>query len=148
MAYQRKWIDEDVDGAGCSRLYVMATNGVTEVVRAMVDAGAGAGVLNKATEEFGFTPLIMAAHEGHVEVVRCLVEAGADKDKARTDNRATPLFMASQEGHVEVVRCLVEAGADKNKATEVGATPRDVATAAVAGILENTRERVSGQVSE
>ena len=87
-------------------LYIAGQNGHLDVVRHLVEVGAG-----------------IAAQNGHLDVVRHLVEAGADKDKA--DNQGTtPLYVAAQNGHLDVVHHLVEVGADKDQAknqVEIGA---------------------------
>ncbi|WP_233159145.1 ankyrin repeat domain-containing protein [Pseudonocardia sp. MH-G8] len=65
--------------------------GRTEVVRALLDAGAAVDTRGWS----GFTPLDQAAMHGRTEVVRLLVERGADlADRAFDDEGPTPLDCA------------------------------------------------------
>ena len=103
---------------GSSAVYVAATNGHLDVVRALANAGANVD----QAEKDGRSPLWMAAQNGHVEVVQALMGAGASVDQA-TEVGATPLYVAVQSGHLNMVRTLVGAGASVDQAMNGGATP-------------------------
>jgi uncharacterized protein len=80
-----------------------------ELVRALLDAGARADVINN----FGSAPLTEAVKLGNVELVRMLLDAGADPDSPNQDNQ-TALMLASNIGSLELATMLVDAGADVN----------------------------------
>ena len=120
-----------------------ATNGSTNIVALLLDAGADAnaalrggetvlmtaaragslgavqalsakGADPNAREEREQTGLMWAAAEGHAAVAAALLEAGADVH-AKLESGFTPVFFAAREGHIDVVRTLLEAGADVNE---------------------------------
>ena len=78
-------------------LRMAASDGDTESVRALLDAGAD--VHNSVD-----APLWFAAGGRHTDTMRALIDAGADKDIA--------LLEAAANGLVELVRDLLGKGAD------------------------------------
>ncbi len=104
-------------GDKASGLFVASDTGRNDVVKLLVEAGAGAD-LNQSWN--GATPLFLASQNGHADVVQVLVKAGADLNQCFKG--ATPLFQASQNGHAKVVQVLVHAKADLNQSWD-GATP-------------------------
>jgi ankyrin repeat protein len=115
--------------------------GEIEIVRALVQAGAGADV--HKYDEFGANPMIRACEEQHFEVFRALVEAGGDVNKL--DSRGfTALHHASGSGLSEGVRYLClerKADVDKRATDDDGYTPLIFASArghieAVRALLE------------
>jgi ankyrin repeat protein len=66
-------------------LLIAATNGDTEIVRILLDGGAGPN----ETNEDGVTPLMGAAMKGHKELVEMLLAGGADpRQRARDGDTA------------------------------------------------------------
>jgi ankyrin repeat protein len=104
---------------GFSPLLIAAQEGHVDVVRCLVESGAG---INQ-TVHHGVSPLYIATLQGHVDVVRYLVsDLGTDVNQAM-NNGDTPLHIAVQMGNFDVVRCLVsDLGADVNQAHNIGET--------------------------
>ena len=101
-------------------LYAAAIDGHTDVVAALLKAGANPetpltvclGVLASQPPLYA-----AAAGKGHTDVVAALLEAGAKPDTPLTVGRgllfsATPLYAAGQKGHFDVVAALLNARAD------------------------------------
>ena len=114
------WIFRDVYALGPTPLMLAAREGREDLVRALLDGGAG---VNLADAD-GDTALDLAASRGNAEIVRRLISAGADvKSKRRFDEpvlakAAVPYKLTP--GHVEVVKLLVAAGSDPNAQTRHG----------------------------
>ena len=102
-------------------LFVAAENGHTEVVAALLKAGAdpntpdtlGLGMLASDT------PLHAASFKGHTEVVAELLKAGANASTPLTFGlgmlaSATPLVSGAKKGRTEMVAELLKAGANPN----------------------------------
>lgn len=89
-----------------SALNAAATAGRTELVRALLAAGA------KTEARYSF-PLHAAAYGGHAETVKVLLDAGMPVNSLDAPHN-TPLIMAAQKGHEEVVALLLSRGADPN----------------------------------
>ncbi|MCZ0979286.1 ankyrin repeat domain-containing protein [Streptomyces diastatochromogenes] len=83
-----------------------ACGGHTEVVRALLAAGAAAD----QEEEFGFTALAWALRLGHADTARALLEHGADPDRPGPDG-LRPLVAAARRGSAACVRALLDHGA-------------------------------------
>lgn len=100
----------------------------TEVVRALLDAGAPVD----APDALGMTPLHQAARYGTARTIRELLGRGAQINARDRDGR-TPLHHAlwfpslSPERTAETIRVLVAAGADRDTADGQGGTPRALA---------------------
>ena len=84
-------------------LIAAAYNDHTEVVRALVDAGARL----EAKEVQDWTALLVACHNGHIGAARVLLAAGADVH-TRDKDQQTPLMNAAGNGHVAVVSMLIQ----------------------------------------
>src|ERR1051325_8999122 len=94
---------------GASPLSEAAFAGNTELVKALLDAGADAKEL--ATTD-GETVLMTAARTGNVDVVRMLLDGGADVNAREHYKGQTALMWAAAERHTAVVKLLLERGAD------------------------------------
>jgi ankyrin repeat protein len=115
----------DVNAAnrfGVAALALAAHNGRSDVVEALLQAGADA---NKADDN-GATPLIQTASG---PIATMLIERGADVNAVNRFG-STALLLAAEEGHGDVVEALLQAGADVNKADENGYAPLSVAASA------------------
>ena len=86
---------------GGTNLSIQSSEGQTEMVRLLIDAGADP---NAATKD-GFTPLMAACGEGYVRIVELLLEAGADTN-AEHKRGSTAASFAGEEDHYEVIDIL------------------------------------------
>lgn len=78
-------------------LLYAAMNGHTEVVRFLLDKGAGPNVKDTF---YNWVPITQAAARGHAEVVKLLLEKGADSTEAMRN--------AIMGGRVEVARAVLQ----------------------------------------
>ena len=106
---------------GATTLMIAAVQGWTEIVddlahRTSIDA----------TEDHGYTALMMAANQGQPESVKILLAGGASPH-AQANDGSTPLMFAAQCGDLDAVRHLVDAGADAGARGRHGLTARDFA---------------------
>ncbi len=108
---------EAFDVNGYTALIWAATKGHTEVVKALIEAGAN---LN-AQDKNGYTALIWATREGRAEVVEALIDAKADLNAQDYEGK-TALILAARKGRTEVVKALIEAEADLNAQDKNGYT--------------------------
>ena len=114
-----------------SPLHFAAWSGRTDILRALVKAGASLEI----RDEHGFTPMHMAAYRS-AEAVRALAEAGADLE-ARAEDGETPMHLAALTGTAATVSALVEVGADLEARTDYGTTP--IHAAANSGSVETVQ---------
>jgi ankyrin repeat protein/ketosteroid isomerase-like protein len=94
---------------GHTPLLIAARNGETEMVRALLQAGAD---VNAVEPVFGAVPLHKATYNGHVEITRLL--AGAPRVNLNyqgPSNGYTPLADALWHGFAECASVLIDAGA-------------------------------------
>ncbi len=102
----------DVNAAsadGSTALMYATYNVDTDLVRALLDAGAKVDVTNR----FGSSPLAEAVKLDDEELVRILLDAGANPDSPNLDNQ-TALMLASYIGNLDIAKMLIDAGADVN----------------------------------
>lgn len=99
-------------------LNLAATNGLLDVVRALIDAGAD---LDKP-DGMGWTPLKHAAESGHADIVKFLLKEGAQADTPDLEGW-TGLMNAAAKGHLAVVQLLLKAGANANACSNSGVNP-------------------------
>jgi ankyrin repeat protein len=97
-------------GDGVTALHWAARQGDTELVTALVGAGANA---RAATRLGAYTPLHLAAERGAAPIVKTLLRAGALVD-ARTSTGATALMLAAASGDTQTIAALLDKGADVN----------------------------------
>ena len=96
---------------GETALMAAAREGRSEVVAALIGAGADLNVLHT---RFGITALMGAALHGHLEAVQALIGAGGAALDVEGKDGNTALSHAARNGHLEVVQELVRAGASLN----------------------------------
>lgn len=94
---------------------VAAANGHTDVVKALIQAGADINLINQ------ITPLEAACMRGHLPIVQMLVKAGAYLDLG------TPLISASEHGFADIVSLLLKKGAYTLSRNDEGLTALDLA---------------------
>ncbi|CAM9820487.1 unnamed protein product [Pylaiella littoralis] len=107
------------DTAGASVLVHAAHARMPKLVKALLAAGATAGVEVDAASDEGVTALIAAAIKGHSEIVEMLLEAKCDQDAADKDG-TNALMAAASNGHLESATLLVKAGAALDKQNSDG----------------------------
>lgn len=115
----------DQDGA----IHVAASEGWTETLRVLVQAGADVDRRGGR----GGTALGDAACDGNAAVVRTLLELGADPDAKNSYDGNAPLHQVALWGRPgesgEVVAALLEFGADPFALNDAGQTFKDIALA-------------------
>jgi uncharacterized protein len=89
---------------GFTPLHMAAFVNNTAAARALLEAGADADTLSRATLA-RVTPLGTCAFAGAIDVARVLLEHGADASIAE-DDRETPLDVARANGYDELVELL------------------------------------------
>ena len=94
---------------GASPLSEAVTTGNTELVAALLEAGADATAL---TTQDGETVLMTAARAGNANIVRMLIDRGADVNARERYKGQTALMWAAAERHPAAVKLLLERGAD------------------------------------
>ena len=101
---------DELDAYGLTQLMTASEDGNTELVAALLRAGANVNLLTKWG---GRTALHGAAHNGHIAIAGMLIAAGADV--SITDfHRFTPLHDAVVSGHADMCLLLVVAKSDVN----------------------------------
>jgi serine/threonine-protein phosphatase 6 regulatory ankyrin repeat subunit B len=134
---------DQVDFFGHTALIWAARSGHSEVVQALVEAGANiehsylcetalataaahgrtatvkvllrSGACADPINHRGLSPLMSASQNGVTAIVEALLEYGADVN--RVLNRRTALMVAKRHGHIDTVQVLLSAGADENLGT-------------------------------
>ncbi len=110
-------IDVDYDSGFGTALYLAATGGHEDVVKALLAAGANVAYRGNG----GVTALLWAADYGRDGVVTALLAAGADINQ-EDDSGWTALIHASASGRTTVVENLLAAGADVDHMAKNGLT--------------------------
>jgi ankyrin repeat protein len=102
----------EANGEGTTPLYLAVVQGLTEVVRYLLDSGADPN--HEAQGDSEGTSLCAAAAWGYTEIVRALLEHGADANQIENEDEGggmTALKWARQNKHIEAARVLIEHGA-------------------------------------
>ncbi|KAI0157927.1 ankyrin repeat-containing domain protein [Hypoxylon sp. FL1284] len=103
---------------GHTPLSVVVGYGLLEIVRLLIDRGAGVNVRGYR----GGTPLLYAARHNYEAVSELLLEHGADTELS-DDEGWTPLMRAASRGDEAAVRLLLDKGADVGSLNGDGRTP-------------------------
>ena len=98
------------------KLLRYSAEGNLEKALALLDKGANPNV----SDEYGYTPLLLAASEGKEELEKVLIERGADVN-AKTTSGWTALLWAASMGYAEIVNLLAKK--DSLEVGRNGATP-------------------------
>ncbi len=136
----REYVYAGVNLTGATPLFLAASRGNVQTVRALLAGGADPFM----TTEKGTAPLHVATWGGSpyagdwtedeksnlLEVTRLLVEKGADVNSTG-EHRWTPLHGAAYKGVDRVVQFLVEHGARIDVFDEYGQTPLSIANAVI-----------------
>jgi uncharacterized protein len=136
----REYIYAGVNLTGATPMFLAASRGNVETIRALLDGGADPFM----TTEKGTAPLHVATWGGSpyagdwtedekknlLEVTKLLVEKGADVNSAG-EHGWTPLHGAAYKGVDAVVQFLVEHGARIEVFDEYGQTPLSIANAVI-----------------
>lgn len=136
----REYVYAGVNLAGATPLFLAASRGNVETVRALLDGGADPFMKT----DKGTAPLIVATWGGSpyardwtedeknnlLEVTKLLVERGADVN-ATGEHGWTPLHGAAYKGVDAVVQYLVDHGARLDVFDEYGQTPLSIANAVI-----------------
>ena len=108
-----------------STLWYAAYYGLTEMVVALVAAGADPNYGATLYTISGLSPLGATIWSGHAETALALIDAGADM--YATDPLGMTVLHAAasvrSEGQIELIKALVSAGMDINTRSESGRTP-------------------------
>ncbi len=109
-----------LDREGRAELHYAASEGDAARVRALLQAGADAGLEDRN----GWTPLHFAARAQSVEIALLLFEQGAEVDP-RDMHGNTPLFRAvfASEGRGDMIALLRRRGADPFAINVAGQSP-------------------------
>ncbi|GIL71711.1 hypothetical protein Vretimale_854 [Volvox reticuliferus] len=90
--------------AGRSALHWAVLHGQSQLVRALLEAGALANTFAKD----GFSPLMAAVRKGSSEIVGLLLDEGAKIDLINTTNGCGPLQLACVFANTELVQLLLD----------------------------------------
>lgn len=136
---------------GDGPLHLAAAGYRTEIVRALVSAGADP---NDASNHRWSTPLHYAADgyingpawdaKRQVNTVRCLIDLGADIN-IQDKNGATPLHRAVRTRCAAAVECLLQAGCDPQLKNNSGSTPFHLAVQNTGRGGSGTEEAIAAQ---
>ena len=116
--------DPNVPVEGTTALWWAAQEGHTEVVDALLEAGADVDFVDRN----GSTPLKQAVGERHTDIAERLLLRGADfHHRFPSDGGCMVLHTAAAYGRMECIRLLLLYGADPCAKNDDGQTPYDTA---------------------
>jgi hypothetical protein len=104
---------------GRTPLFIAASHGHANVLRALIDCGAD----KEAKNEHGKSALFICAYFGRTECLRVLLQSGADKN-ACDDAGETPLMATCRYGFNAYVQLLLDADAHREVINHQGQTAR------------------------
>ncbi|KAL9095203.1 MAG: hypothetical protein Q9165_002459 [Trypethelium subeluteriae] len=114
---------EAIDGEGRTPLYLAAMYGSAYMVNILCSAK----VVQVASSERNWTPLLQAADRGSRNIVEKLLDNDANIDH-KDCYRLSALHIASAKGHTDVVELLSRRGADINARESTRRTPLHLAS--------------------
>ena len=126
----KKYIEDGADvnaknSDGYTALYLASSNGRTEIVAMLLDAGANVNARTN-TNYWGSTALIRASENKHTEIVSMLLDNGADVNATDDDGDTALMRVINcneeddrpwnhvENDIIEIVEMLLENGADVN----------------------------------
>ena len=115
----------ELDPNGDAPLVMAAYLGHTEIVRALLEAGADVAAVDPGMQA---TALHAASYAGRSEAARVLIEYHIDIDKQGPRNGYTALHDAIWQNNIETAKVLIDAGANLQLASHEGETPLAFAT--------------------
>ncbi|WP_264705708.1 ankyrin repeat domain-containing protein [Wolbachia endosymbiont (group A) of Ancistrocerus nigricornis] len=110
------------DSGGCTALHRAAQVSNPEVIKLLIEKGAGINDRNNRGE----TPLHLAAFLGKRKNVKALIEKGAEVN-AKSNNKAVPLHLACLAGRKGTIEELMKAGGDLDTVDKFGCSPLNYA---------------------
>ena len=116
----------ELDANGDAPLVMAAYEGLTEIVRLLLEAGADVTAVDPGMKA---TALHAAAYAGRTEAAKLLIQYKIEIDKQGPYNGYTALHDAIWQGHAETARVIVEAGANLTRKNHQGQTPLEFARA-------------------
>ena len=116
----------ELDANGDAPLVMAAYEGLTNIVRLLLEAGADVTAVDPGMKA---TALHAAAYAGRTEAARLLIEYKVEIDKQGPYNGYTALHDAIWQGHLETARVIIEAGANLTLKNNQGQTPLEFARA-------------------
>jgi len=110
----------ELDPNGDAPLVMAGYKGHTEIVRALLAAGADVAAVDPSMKA---TALHAASYAGRTEAAKVLIEYGIDIDKQGPRNGYTALHDAIWQNNIDTANVLIEAGANLHLASHDGETP-------------------------
>lgn len=116
-------VDAAIEGMNQPPINIAAAFDKTEVVKALIAAGAKVDTIDK----YGYQPIHYAAEAGDIELVQVLLDAGAKFDapagNVPAQQGAQPIHLAVKSGNGALVKMLLEAGAKVDAKDSRGNSP-------------------------
>ena len=116
----------ELDANGDAPLVMAAYEGLSEIVRLLLEAGADVTAVDPGMKA---TALHAAAYAGRTEAAKLLIEYKVEIDKQGPYNGYTALHDAIWSGHVETAKVIIAAGANLSLKNNQGQTPLEFARA-------------------
>ncbi|GFQ91497.1 ankyrin repeat domain protein [Trichonephila clavata] len=110
------------DSGGCTALHRAAQVSNPEVIKLLIEKGAGINDRNNRGE----TALHLAAFLGKRKNVKALIEGGATVN-AKSNNKAVPLHLACLARRIGTIEELINAGGDLDTVDKFGCSPLNYA---------------------
>ncbi len=116
----------ELDNHQDAPLVIAAYKGYSEIVKALLEAGADVAAVDP---EMKATALHAAAYAGRTDAARVLIAYKIDIDKQGPYNGYTALHDAVWQNNIETARVIIEAGARLDIKSKDGQTALDLAKA-------------------
>lgn len=111
---------DELDTNGDAPLVMAAYLGHTEIVRALLEAGADVKAVDPSMKA---TALHAAAYAGRTDAARLLIEHGIDIDKQGPRNGYTALHDAIWQNNIDTAKVIIDGGAKLTLKNHEGQTP-------------------------